>query len=122
MPDRIRLSRRKGWRKPEGAITVTRPGYWGNPFRIGETPAEVRARDPQLWDWGGLRVLDDAHRLTRAEAVEAFRSWMRLAVGRSGRPRSSEAQVELRGHDLACWCTLDGPCHADVLLEIANAP
>ena len=28
---------------------------------------------------------------------------------------------EFRGHDLACWCPLDEPCHADVLLEIANA-
>lgn len=27
---------------------------------------------------------------------------------------------ELRGHDLACWCPLDQPCHADVLLELAN--
>ncbi len=25
----------------------------------------------------------------------------------------------LRGHDLAC-CPLDLPCHADVLLEVAN--
>jgi len=29
-------------------------------------------------------------------------------------------QRELRGKDLACWCSLDKPCHADVLLEIAN--
>jgi hypothetical protein len=28
---------------------------------------------------------------------------------------------ELRGKDLACWCPLDQPCHADVLLEIANS-
>lgn len=27
---------------------------------------------------------------------------------------------ELRGKNLACWCRLDEPCHADVLLEIAN--
>ena len=27
---------------------------------------------------------------------------------------------ELRGKNLACWCALDMPCHADVLLEIAN--
>ena len=27
---------------------------------------------------------------------------------------------ELRGKNLACWCPLDGPCHADVLLELAN--
>jgi hypothetical protein len=28
--------------------------------------------------------------------------------------------TELAGHDLACWCPLDQPCHADVLLELAN--
>jgi hypothetical protein len=27
----------------------------------------------------------------------------------------------LRGRDLVCWCPLDQPCHADVLLELANA-
>ena len=27
----------------------------------------------------------------------------------------------LRGRDLVCWCPLDKPCHADVLLELANA-
>ena len=27
---------------------------------------------------------------------------------------------ELRGHDLCCWCPEDQPCHADVLLELAN--
>ncbi len=28
---------------------------------------------------------------------------------------------ELKGKNLACWCPLkDKPCHADVLLEVAN--
>lgn len=31
-----------------------------------------------------------------------------------------ERLQELRGHDLACWCRLDQPCHAEVLLELAN--
>ncbi len=26
----------------------------------------------------------------------------------------------LRGRDLVCWCPLDQPCHAEVLLELAN--
>jgi len=26
----------------------------------------------------------------------------------------------LRGKNLACWCRLDEPCHADVLLKLAN--
>jgi hypothetical protein len=28
--------------------------------------------------------------------------------------------VPLRGKNLACWCPLDQPCHADVLLDLAN--
>jgi Domain of unknown function (DUF4326) len=32
-----------------------------------------------------------------------------------------EKVKELRGKNLACWCPLDHPCHADVLLELANA-
>lgn len=34
---------------------------------------------------------------------------------------AEQARAELAGRDLACWCPLDQPCHADVLLEIANA-
>jgi len=30
------------------------------------------------------------------------------------------AYIELRGKNLACFCKLDQPCHADVLLKIAN--
>jgi len=27
---------------------------------------------------------------------------------------------ELRGKNLACWCPLDKPCHADILLDIVS--
>jgi hypothetical protein len=30
-------------------------------------------------------------------------------------------QRDLRGKQLACWCPLGQPCHADVLIEVANA-
>lgn len=29
-------------------------------------------------------------------------------------------RAELAGKNLGCWCPLDEPCHADVLLRIAN--
>ncbi len=32
----------------------------------------------------------------------------------------ADIRRELRGKNLACWCPLDQPCHADVLLKIAN--
>jgi hypothetical protein len=27
---------------------------------------------------------------------------------------------DLKGKNLACWCSLDKGCHADILLELAN--
>jgi Domain of unknown function (DUF4326) len=95
VPRRIQLSRKKGWRLPAGAIHVARPGPWGNPFRIGDP-------DPD-----GLPIA------TRADAVALYRMHVT-------EPPAGHDYEELRGHDLACWCPLDGPCHADVLLERAN--
>lgn len=43
-----------------------------------------------------------------------------MGVPFQGRPTVEEIQTKLRGHNLACWCPLSQPCHADVLLEIAN--
>ena len=52
---------------------------------------------------------------TRAEVVARYRKWL-LA-----QPELVErARRELRGRDLECWCA-PLPCHADVLLEIANS-
>src|SRR5262245_11451243 len=35
-PERIRLSRAKGWRMPPNTVVVSRPGPWGNPFIVGK--------------------------------------------------------------------------------------
>lgn len=97
---RIRLSRRRGWRLPPGATSVARPGRFGNPFRV------------------------DGQR-TPAEAVAAFRHWLATPDCPppldARRQRLLSALPSLRGRDLACWCALDAPCHADVLLGLANA-
>lgn len=36
MPERVQLSRRKGWRMPPNTVKVARPTRWGNPVRVGE--------------------------------------------------------------------------------------
>ena len=103
MPQRIQLQRTKGWRKPEDALVVARPSRWGNPYRVGDVvhvgPA-YSGRD--------TLVRDAAH------AVSLYRRWL------FHQQRSAGLIPELRGRDLACWCPLDQPCHADVLLELAN--
>nr|WP_272896981.1 DUF4326 domain-containing protein [Mycolicibacterium tusciae] len=50
-----------------------------------------------------------------------FRSLRSICVAVSCRFSTEDVRRELRGHDLVCWCPLDSPCHADVLLELANA-
>lgn len=104
MPERVRLSRAKGWKMPPNTVKVDRATSWGNPFVVGKHG-------------------------TAAECVDLYR---KLAAGficlstdniqeqQNARANMITARTDLRGRNLACWCALDKPCHADVLLEIAN--
>lgn len=130
MPDRIQLRRTKGWRKLEGAIVVSRPTKWGNPFQIGSNQPEVFVHDGLRVHWSTPRS-EDALELARDFAVGLYHSWLISGSlhGLSTWPPRIEltkvrAQIlgdlrSLAGRDLACWCP-PGPCHADVLLELAN--
>ena len=91
----MQLRRAKGWRKPEGVIVVARPTRWGNPFTAADAGS-------------------------RAASVVAFRTRLLGPPEYRHYPSDEEIRAELAGRDLACWCRLDEPCHADVLLEIAN--
>ncbi|WP_336642808.1 DUF4326 domain-containing protein [Microbacterium sp. MMO-113] len=51
----------------------------------------------------------------RHAAIGMFRLYALQVLG------IERIRAELRGWNLACWCPLDQPCHADVLLELANA-
>ena len=106
MPTRRQLSRRKGWRLPPNTVNVARPSTWGNPFVVGRhgTRACCVASYRRLAH-GYLDIGMDADTIRRQEATLAA---------------MKDARTELRGKNLACWCPLDAPCHADVLLEIAN--
>ncbi|WP_120338110.1 DUF4326 domain-containing protein [Cryobacterium soli] len=102
MPKRIQMSRQKPWRAENpDAVIVARPSKWGNPVSV----ADIRE------DYS-----DPAY--CRQVAVELFEDGR--AMGDWPYPSSSEIRAELAGKDLACWCPIDGFCHADVLLEIAN--
>jgi hypothetical protein len=94
---------------PENAIYVGRPTMWGNPYRVDTRPPHWPRE--RLWN--------------RAAAVECYE--LMLASGwRLKRPPGFQivetALDQLEGLDLACWCPLDQPCHADVLLKYANPP
>ena len=108
MPVRIQRKRTKGWKMPEGAVYVGRPSKWGNPFIIGETYPTVECV-------GDCTPIDHVKIESHVDAVVAHRSLMS-----SPDWPDHDNLHELRGKDLVCWCPLDQPCHADVLLELAN--
>lgn len=105
IPIRIQRQRTRGWRMPEHTKYVGRGSLYGNPFRVARTQRERDAGDPMVV-------------ATPEEAVERFREW--LDNTREGRHVGDSARRLLWGRDLACWCPPGQPCHADVLLEIAN--
>ncbi len=108
-PERVRLSRKKGWKLPPDTVSVARPGRWGNPFSVA----------PELAPGTPVGTRYTAMPTVR-EAVAAYRRWIELDP--AGQEVARKARRELRGKNLACWCPLDGPCHAEVLLDIANRP
>lgn len=136
MPSGFQLSRSKGWRMPAGGISVARPSRWGNPFVVGH--GDVRWSGESFGDVGAyngdvvlLSDLSLTRGLTVDEAVqlyaEGWRSLIETATDPKVHPDDRSYAAErvadletLRGHDLGCWCSLDGPCHRNVLLELAN--
>lgn len=82
---------------PADAVYVGRPSKWGNPFKVG--------------DW--VHRPAGSRQLQRGECIDLYRNTLPPAL-------IDAAKRELKGKDLVCWCAPE-PCHADVLLEIANA-
>lgn len=102
MPARIQLKRTRGWRMPANTVKVDRSTRWGNPLvaRPGYSTSQAVA-DYALWLGG-----DPSARGLPTDAVP---------------PGVEEIRRHLAGKNLACWCPLDGPCHAEILLRVANA-
>ena len=49
---------------------------------------------------------------TREDCIEKYKTWAAM--------RTNVIKEQLKGKNLACFCPLDKPCHADILLKIAN--
>ncbi len=133
MAERIQRKRTKGWRLPPGAVIVSRPSLWGNPFPVsgdwimwtavalgyrGDAPGrraaavalhrswmtrEPTARGP-LWRHGGSTVEYASGRVVGIGGiVEGFTAMMSDMASPLAIPERPSLDF-LRGHDLACWC------------------
>ena len=88
---RIQRKRTRGWRMPPSTVYVGRPTKYGNPFK-------VKRNDGLIFREAAIRMYE---RHLRNELI-----------------KDPHFLDELKGKDLACWCPLDKPCHADVILKI----
>lgn len=95
------------------AVCVTRPGKYGNPFKVGMWFRKL-SNDWRMWScgdkpFGDQQVRDLEHSL---ELFEQYATARLLWDKKWLEP--------LRGVNLSCWCALDSKCHADVLLRLSN--
>lgn len=111
-PVRVQLRRTRGYRKPAGAIVVTRSTRWGNPFRVEDyaaaghpDPVGAALGDHRRWLDGSPDYPDT---YTTAGGITLDRRWQR------------DHLADLAGATLACYCPADARCHADVLAELAQ--
>ncbi|GHH57582.1 DUF4326 domain-containing protein [Lentzea cavernae] len=149
MPERIQRKRTVGWRMPESTQFVGRPTKWGNPFALNTDYGLARVPgvlSGEPWEYEG-RISSDGARhdyhhpdgritachvrfMTAAESVETYERLLTgnlspsmVAAGyRLDRRKvtAEDAQRELAGRNLCCWCPPQQPCHADVLLRLSN--
>lgn len=107
---------------PEDAVCVDRSTGFGNPFPVAKCTATKDGEGTSVWAVGTFEGPAMWFKDTKDEAtklsVDAYRVWLHHPAQRSLRDK---AALVLRGKTLVCWCPLDQPCHADVLLELANA-
>ena len=89
-PKRIQRKRTKGWRMPENTKYVGRGSRWGNPYPI-YIPSD------------------------REVSLDSFGKYLEGML-----QKWPDFLEPLRGYDLACWCSLDQPCHADIILKVLN--
>jgi hypothetical protein len=114
-PIGVQRKRTRGWKMPENTVSVTRPGKFGNPFRVGDLIrlgtggmgfAYLICKDPKYND-GSFKKINTAQ-----EAVDLYEEYITKYPLKD--------IEELRGKNLACFCPIDQPCHRNVLLKFAN--
>ena len=124
VPVRVQRSRARGYRMPPNTVSVARPSIWGNPFVIGTPGIPDAATAVRLYEHSldGHWTPDLVAGLSDDDAARIYLIYTdHLPIGAGSKLRAIDfARAMLRGKNLACFCPLAQPCHADVLLRLAN--
>lgn len=126
MATRIQRKRQRGWKNPPSTHYVGRPSKWSNPFRdMGDITyvwAGHRRKILSPWVYYGLVA-------TTGGAANLFRDMLFFPYKHEAEPETKahfqtirDSIGELKQYEhLACWCSLDKPCHVDAIIELMNS-
>lgn len=131
MAERIQRKRSKGWKSPPNTVYVGRPTMWGNPFSVRESL--YKDHWSVVFEGKSISAEFATKRNAQAEAVRLFEKWFSTEIADIGtelhnfrnkygwKGFSLACAVNmLRGKNLSCWCGENEPCHAEVILRLAN--
>jgi len=127
-PVRVKRERKGGWKMPPNTVYVGRGTKWGNPFKVVEVADNewhVVAKENDTWN---VLLKTNSHDEALNFSLKSYQYWLMPYTHKDGdieKFYQSTAVLEsiiseLKGKNLACWCSLDSKCHADILLELAN--
>lgn len=125
MVKRIQRKRVKGWKKPPNTVIVSRPSKWGNPFILEDGKIYIQTKGKKAFLCNGdaekaVRLFESimVNRLLEGEYGIAIQDIVTIALLSS--KYTKLPLHELKGKNLACFCPEGQPCHADVLIKLAN--
>jgi hypothetical protein len=118
---RIQRKRTKGWRMPENTVYVGRPTKWGNPFKVGVNYSNTAWLECMYQDMPPEQFKEEKIQgITPKDinqVIELYKLHLQTLIRISG---LKNLLGELKNKDLACWCSLSSPCHADILIELCQ--
>lgn len=131
-PQRIQRKRTKGWKNPANTVYVGRGTPYGNPFKVVSFGKKWRVvTEPSPVNSLILYINCESEYDTKQQAQAAAVRCYEIKISPSENAGkyakmyaellSDEIRENLKGKNLSCWCAPGDPCHADVLLKIANA-
>lgn len=111
---RLQRKRQKGFKliSPNGLpiVCVTRPSKWGNPFKVGDEVPKHWLSNTFSFNNTDTDYMEN-HICNLDDILNLYRKWI----------KSQNLPIkELKNKNLACFCSLDKNCHADILLELSN--
>ena len=109
---RVQRKRVKGYKLPENTRCVNRGTKWGNPFKVLFESGQWVVKDKDGNYYGRSYAEKEA---AAQKAVKCYSQWI------DGQIEMKRLDLsELKGKNLACFCSLSSPCHADYLLKLLN--